>query len=272
MSSVRKGAPTGRKPAPSERQPRRPIFTPINVGVVFAIIVGLGIAIYVPMVHRAVTVEIANIKSQTEQQKQQAVIFKKKAGMLERAKRLRGVMAEKLEDEKKYFLKGQEDIIYFFNNWLLNLLNNYNLWSSDLELEVEPKIVFKISWQMMPYETLADPRVQDLMDFFEWEYIGEGTGSGEVSMAMPNFLDPLTIKLTGIPMRYEKLRDMIEDMQTNKTYRVTVHAFKNSEDDNRYYLVRTVSNYELLFSVYFMNPEGMISGDKPPGMPDDKKL
>ncbi len=269
MSSVRRGASPKARPGPGERPPRKPIFTPVNVGIFFAGIVIVGVGIYIPMVHRATTAEIANIKNEIEKQKQQAEIFRKKAQMLPKAEELDKVMASKIKDEQKYFLHTQREIIPFLNDWLADLFNRYG-WPE--KLEIDPKLSFKISWLMEPYETVADPSIQRLLDLFEWEYIGEGSGSGEVTETLPNFLEPITFKAIGIRMRYEDLRDMIRDLQTNKTYHVTVHAFKNSESDNEYLLVRTRSKYDLLFTVYFMNPEGMVSGEKPPGMPDDKKL
>lgn len=269
MSSTRKRTPAAQRAAPAERPPRRLFFTPLNVGVFFAIVILVSVLVYVPMVHRAIATETTQIKQETERLKQQAEVFKKKSQMLPIAREANQVMAAKLNEEKKYFLKEQLELMSFLEEWMVPL---FEKWGWPEKITFDPKPVFSISWMMEPYETIADPKLQRLMDLFEWKYIGEGTGSGEVSMLPANFLEPLTFKLEGIYLTYENLKKMIKEMQTDRTYLITVHAFKNSGEDDNIYLLRTLAKYEILFSVYFMNPEGAVSGEKPPGMPDDKHL
>ncbi len=269
MSSVRKRHRAPRTEA--EARPRKLLFTPTNVGIVFAIIIIVSIGVYWKTVHVAMTSEITRLKAEAQQQRQQAQVFQKKAKKLSLAKKVNEVMEAKLEEERKYFLKDLRELISpFFNEWLYDLLVRYNAFPE--EIEIDQKIKFPVTWMMDPYEIVIRPELQQLMDLFEWEYIGENTGSGEVSMERESFLEPFTVKLTGFNMDYETLKKMIKEMQTDRTYLVTIHGFTNEGGENEYRVIRTYSKYDLLFSVYFMNPEGMVTGETPPGMPEDKHL
>jgi hypothetical protein len=265
-STPNKQAPGGKPPA--ERKPPKPIFTPLNVGIVFAIIILASIGVFWKSVYIAKTAEIDSLNARIQQQKRTNEVAKKKAAMLPTAEQLNAVMDGKLADEQHFFLKGQDDIVSFFEEWFLDML-----WSSDIyaaTFDIEPDIEFKVTYEMDPIETL--PPVADAVDLFSWEYVGEGTGTGEVATRMANFLEPMHIKLSEFMMTYERLLDFVERLQTDATYFVTVHGFKNSGGDDNVYSYRTISKWELYMTVYFMNPEGLVSGEVPPGMPGDKKL
>ena len=273
MSSVRKPAGPAKSDAarkPAEALPPKPVFTPTNVLILFVIIIVASLLTYWKVVYAAKTAEIATIRSDIVQQERQNEIYKKKAAMLTEAVKVNEVMDEKLESEKHYFLGGQQDIVDFFNTWFMDLLYQHFLIPE--EIEIEPEVVFKISWKMMPFETLPNLSADVLTKYFNWEYIGEGKGTGEVETALPNFLEPMTIKLDGFMMDYERMKKLIEALQRDKTYMVTVHGFENSGEGDNIYSYRTLSKYTIVFTVYFMNPEGLVSGDVPAGMPGDKSL
>lgn len=265
-STPKKETPTGR--APAQRKPPKPIFTPLNVGIVFAIIIIASIGVFWKSVYIAKTAEIDSINGRIQQQKRTNEVKQTKALMLPTAVDVNAVMDSKLEVEQRYFLKGQDDIVSFFELWFLDVLMNHDIYSATIE--VEPDIEFKVTYAMEPIETL--PPLVDAVDIFTWEYIGEGSGTGEVSSRMTNFLEPMHIKITEFMMSYENLLRFVKDLQTDSTYFVTVHGFKNSGGDDNIYTYRTISKYELYITVYFMNPEGLVSGEVPPGMPGDKKL
>jgi len=270
MSSAPKGQ-TG-KPGPAgaapERKPPKPIFTPLNVGIVFVIIIVVSIALFWKSVYTAKTAEITTIQSETASVRRQNEVYRKKAEMLPKAEQINKVMDDKLQEEQKYFLRGQDELVDFFEEWFLDVLMTNGIYSATVE--IKPEIVFKVSWLMDPIETL--PPLENAVDLFKWEYIGENTGTGEVVQRYPNFLEPLTIKLSDFTMSYEQLKRFVENLQTDSTRMVTVHAFQNSGGDDNTYSFRTFSVYELVFTVYFMNPEGTTSGEVPPGMPGDEKL
>lgn len=274
MSSIRKPAqPTkpGGPRKPAERQPPKPIFTPTNVLIVFAVIIVVSLITYWKAVYAAKTAEVASVQSSIQQQVRQNEIYKKKAGMLAEAIKVNEVIDDKLETDRKYFIQGQEGLIDFFDNWFLYMFLTY--WEIDsASVDLKPEQVFKVSWKMKPVQTLPKMEATDwLWPFFKWEYIGEGTGTGEVSAAGANFLEPLTITLDLVNVSYDRLRKIIEALQTDKTFLVTVHAFKNNGDlDFQRYRPR--GTYSLAFSVYIMNPEGVASGDVPAGMPKDESL
>ncbi|OGK11151.1 MAG: hypothetical protein A2Y63_04925 [Candidatus Riflebacteria bacterium RBG_13_59_9] len=238
------------------------------MGVVFAIVILATIGVYWKSVYIAKTAEIDSTKATIERQRQQNEVYRKKALALPEAEKINRVMDAKLAEEKKYFLPGQEEIVRFFDEWFLDALMNNGIYSA--KVEIEPDVTFKISWLMSPMETL--PGLADAADMFGWEYIGEGSGSGEVTTLYPNFLEPMTITVTEFTMTYEQMRRFIEELQTDSTYLVTVHAFKNTGDSDNIYGFRTLSVYEIVFTVYFMNPEGAATGDVPAGMPGDMSL
>jgi hypothetical protein len=270
MSSAPRG-PKG-KPGPAgamaERKPPKPIFTPLNVGIVFIIIIVVAIAMFWKSVYTAKTAETATIRSKTVSVQRQNEVYRKKAEMLPKAERLNKAMDDKLVDEQKYFLPGQDALVEFFEEWFLDVLMANGIYSA--KVEIKPDVVFKVSWLMDPIETL--PPLEDAVELFKWEYIGEGTGTGEIVSRYPNFLEPLNITLSEFTMSYEQLKQFVENLQNDTTRRVTVHGFQNSGGEDNSYSFRTFSVYELAFTVYFMNPEGMTSGEVPPGMPGDVKL
>ena len=271
MSSRRREpAAAAAAPKVAERKPPRPIFTPLNVGIVLVIIILVAIGVFWKSVYIAKTAEIDSINAAIERQRQQNEVYKKKAEMLPKAEKLNAVMDKKLQSEQKYYLAGQGDIIPFFEEWFLDILMSNGIYVAKVETEPS-EIVFKLSWLMEPVETL--PPIQDAVDMFKWEYVGEGSGTGEVAEKYPNFLEPLTIHLSEFTMTYEDMKRFVKALQTDATYMVTVHGFSNkSEEEESFYGFRTVSPWETKFTVYFMNPEGMTSGDVPPGMPADRSL
>ena len=273
MSSVRKRvAPAKGKPAEAERPPRKPLFTPTNVAIVFGIIILVSLIVYWRMIHVAMSTEIARLKQEAQSQLQQAQVFRKKAEMYNKANMLSLIMEEKLKDEQKYFMTDLRELIDpFINQWLFDLLSKYNVWPEKVVFKGD--IEFPLTHEMDPYDVVVRGEIQRLMEVFKWKYIGEGTGSGEVSFKKTNFLEPVTIKLEGFTTDYETLRKMVQDMQERSSYLITVHGFKNrSGEDTQYFITRTISKFDLLFTVYFMNPEGTASGDRPSGMPDDEHL
>jgi len=273
MSSTRKQAgapPAAKAKAPIDRKPPAPIFTPLNVGIVLIILILVAVGVFWKSIYLAKTAEINTIQGQVKAQISQNEVYKKKAEMLDTANQINKVMDAKLKQEKKYFLVGQDEVVNFFNVWFWDIILSQNLDFSTLKVEIEPKLTFKISWKAKPQDTL--PRLQNAIDLFGWEYIGEGSGTGEVSSNFPDFITPMTLKLTEFTLTYEQMRDFVKRLQEDGTYFVTVHGFKNSGGDDNIYGFRTRSKYELLFTVYFMNPEGTASGDVPKGMPADKKL
>jgi len=125
---------------------------------------------------------------------------------------------------------------------------------------------------MSPFRTL--PRSQffeNAETLFPIHYVGEKNGvpiETAVDTRPGVFLEPYHITLEKWYGTYEDCASFIEDAQQSELQDImmTVHCLKNDEGDN-FGIWRTVTAWDIVLTVYFMNPERTASGDEPPSPP-----
>jgi len=282
MSRVRKpsgpaaGAP--RKPgAPGpERKaaPKGPVVTPQALGIVFFLILVIGVIVFWQMVVVKFNNQMITLNNTITQTQGQIQTYESKGKMLPEAKEVNTAIREKLRTLDYLFLQDQDSVVPFFEDILIPIIATSKLRATaDTKLEVD-KYTFKINMAMDPFNTLPASRLfENAQDIFGIDYLGEKEGvpvDKVLDTRPPNFLFPYTIKMTKFAGTYENVKDFIDDVQTRRNaVLITVHCFKNNKSDN-YGLYRTVTTWDLSMTVYFMNPEAQASGDNPPDPPGAK--
>jgi hypothetical protein len=106
---------------------------------------------------------------------------------------------------------------------------------------------------------------------FTWSYSQRNEGDKEPEapeiLGLPEaFIQPLNIHLEEVPLTYEELRRFIRNLQQHAGILFTVHCFKNDSGKNAGFL-RVTSEYEMDFTIYFMDPNKSATSDSPEGMP-----
>lgn len=283
MSRVRKpGAPGG---AGAQRKPggpgperkaavKGPVVTPQALGIVFFLIIVVGVIVFWQMVVVKFNNQITTLNNTINQTRSQIETYKKKGSMLTEAKDVNSAIREKLNTLDYLFLVDQDSIVPFFEDTLLPLISTSQLRpTADSKLEVD-KYIFKINMAMEPFNTLPSSTLfENAEDVFGIEYQGEKDGQPVdtvLNTQPPAFLTPYQIKMTKFGGTYENVKQFIEDIQTKRNaVLITVHCFKNDKSEN-YGLYRTMTVWDIVMTVYFMNPEAQASGDNPPDPPGAK--
>ena len=267
-------APAG-KPgkAPAEKKAAGgPVITPQALGIVFLILAIILIAVFVSQVKK-LSEEQDTVKGQIAQQQGLIATYKKKGAKLQEAIDLNNALREKLAMLDYLFLQDQSSILPFYENTLLPLIDSGTLRMGTIEpLE---SYNFKMNMAMEPFNTIPSiGGIEDPVEQFTISYEPErgGTPVEEPITTTPSaFLTPYSFKLTEFSGTYEDCMKFVKKLQTDRNSKlITVHCVKNDDSNNAGFF-RTSTTWDLVLTVYFMNPEVNASGDQPPGLPGSQK-
>lgn len=262
-----KGAQAG--PPPEKKQAKGPVVTPQALGILFGIILIVGIAVYYFMVIKENTEKQDQLRGQITQTESQIQTYKKKGARLQDAISLNTALREKLNMLDYLFLQDQGSILPFYENTLLPLIE-----SSTLEMgTIEPLEVynFRINMAMSPFNTIpAVGGIEEPQNQFTISYEPEQGGTPTetpVTTSPSSFLTPYSLRLTEFSGTYEDVIKFVRKLQTDRNARlITVHCIRNDEGNNSTFY-RTSTTWDMVITVYFMNPEQNASGDMPPSPP-----
>jgi Tfp pilus assembly protein PilO len=281
MSSTRKPAAApakaGRKPGappPERKAVKGPAVTPQALGIVFFVILVIGIIVFYNTVVVKFKNQLQALEAQANQTTSQIQTYKQKGEMLDEAKAVNSALREKLNTLDYLFLFNQDSIVPFFENTLFPMIETSRLrTTADSKLEV-PEYTYKINMTMTPFNTMpASTYFENPQDLFKIEYVGETNGAppeGPTKTEYPAFLTPYSIKMVKFGGTYEDVKDFVESVQTKRNdVLITIHCMKNDSGDS-YGLYRIVTTWDLQLTVYFMNPEASATGDNPPEPPGAK--
>jgi hypothetical protein len=272
-AAAAKGKPGGADKKESKAL-KGPIITPQALGILFGLILVIGIPVFYSNVIKKQQEEIASIKSQIAAKESEISTYRKKGAKRDEADRLNNALKQKLSTLDYLFLEDQLSLVPFYEQTFLPLLTNSNLqFTEDSKLEA-PAYTFRVNMAMRPFETIPGSVLfEDPAALFKIAYEPE---QGGVPVEVPldtrpsAFLEPYDIKLSGMAGTYNDVKNFIKDVQSrNNDKLITVHCVKNVKDKNAYGF-RTQTQWTLQFTVYFMNPEQAASGDSPPGAPGSK--
>lgn len=244
------------------------MFTPQTIGVVFLIIIVVAGALYFQFVYRNMRTQIQKYIDDTAAQKRTNEQLQKQARLLPEATQIHKLMEDKLKDFRRYFLVNQFDVVPFFETYLPDALDVAGI---NQPYKVKVSYTFKMSSAGTPFETMPSD-IEDPNKSFTWQYTGKADKDKppDEQYGQPStFLQGLTFTISDMFCTYEELRKAIEYLQTKSTYIMTVHCFKNDEQKN-VYLYRTWSNFTMIITVYFMNPDAPATGDDPPALPESQ--
>jgi len=271
MSANRKAAGRNAGPPPERKAPAGPVITPGILSVIFVVLLGIAVVVYFQTVvktNNEAQVAAAARKTTAETNIQ---TYQKKGAKLEIAEKLNVTVKEKLKDTAYMFLTDQSSVIPFWEETFFPILDSSNL-SVGESSEIKASVyTFKVNMAMNPMSTLPSSQFfKDVQSIFKIAYVPEqgGVPVEEPLATMQNdFLTPYDIQLKGWVGTYEDVQRLIKHLQLrqNKTL-FTVHCFKNKEDKN-VYSYRTLEEWDINLTVYFINPEAQASGDTPPGLP-----
>jgi hypothetical protein len=271
MSANRRAPGKGGTPPPERKAPAGPVITPAILSVIFFLLIAIAVVVYwktVITVNNEAQVAAAGRKSAAEANIE---TYKKKGAKLEIAEKLNVTVKDKLRDTAYMFMTDQSSVIPFWEETFFPIFTSANLTPGE-SAEIKSNVyTFKINMAMNPMSTLpASSFFKDVQSVFKIEYVPEQNGQPieePLATMQPAFLTPYDIELRGWRGTYEDVQRFIRHLQVrqNKTL-FTVHCFKNKEDKNAYGY-RTVGEWDILLTVYFINPEASASGDTPPGLP-----
>jgi hypothetical protein len=266
-SQQRKG-----KPGPEKKAAPGPVITPQVLGIVFGLILIAGVIYYVTQVNK-ITEKESSIQSQISTQEGLIKTYKTKGAKLEEAINLNNALREKLDMLDYLFLQDQSSILPFYENTLLPLIDSGTLRMGKIE-PLEP-YNFEINMAMEPFNTIPSiGGIEKPESQFTISYTPEqgGTPVEEPITTTPkDFLTPYSIKLKEFVGTYSDCKKFIEKLQTDRNAKmITVHCLKN-DDSKSSGLYRITTSWDLVITVYFMNPEVNASGDQPPGLPGSQK-
>lgn len=271
MSSTRKQtAPAGKPGKPERKAPSGPVITPQVLGIVFGIILVIGLVVYYQSVVVKFNSDIAALENEKNSLSQKKRTYETKRDKLDQARNLNLALREKLSLIDYLFLYNQDSILPFFEDTMFPIIEGGTLMiGSDSVIEMEP-FVFQINMAMQPFATLPRSRLfEDAVSLFPVEYHGEKNGvptDTVLNTQPPTFLEPYHIDLVDFEGTYEDVKRFIEDVQTAEDdILITVHCLKS--DGDPWGLFRSYSKWTIKMTVYFMNPEESANGDNPPAPP-----
>ena len=270
MSSTRNQRKPAGGPPPERKASAGPVLTPQVLGVIFTLILIIGVIFHITQVVKKSNEAIKALDGQITAAQQQEQTYTKKKGKLEIARKLNTTVREKLQTVTYMFMTDQSSMLPFWEDQFLPILLRSPLSQSGGKFEVE-EYTFHINMAMQPFNTLPPSSFfEDAKKFFPIEYHGEQNGVPEdtpLDTRPSDFLTPYTITLSEFRGTYENVQDFVEDLQTKTNkYVYTVHCFANDDSTNQA-LFRTTSEWTIVITVYFINPEASASGDDPPTPP-----
>jgi len=271
MSANRKAAGRNAGPPPERKAPTGPVITPGILSVVFLVIIIAAVITYFQTFVKDNTAKQQAATGRISAADTNIATYKKKGAKLEIADKLNVTVKEKLKDTAYMFMTDQSSVIPFWQETFFPIFESANLTPGE-SAEIKASIyTFKINMAMNPMSTLpASQFFKDVQSVFKIEYVPEQGGvpvEEPLATMQSDFLTPYNIELRGWRGSYEDIQRFIRHLQVrqNKTL-FTVHCFKNKEDKNAYGY-RTEGEWDILLTVYFINPEASASGDTPPGLP-----
>jgi hypothetical protein len=191
------------------------------------------------------------------------------------ANQLNSTVRDKLNDVTYMFLTDQLSVVPFWESDLLPMLEQSRLYATE-DSKIQAEVyTFKINMAMQPFATLPPSAAFDnQLKLFPIEYIGEKDGqvtTEPLDTMAPDFLDPYTITFEKFGGDYEGVKKFVETIQrTSDKAFYTVHCIKN-DDSKNFGVFRTQTEWTIVMTVYFINPEASASGDQPPAPPGASK-
>lgn len=272
-SKPKEGPPAG--PPPEKKGPSGPVITPQILGIVFGVILLVGVIAYYQFVTVKYRNELERLNSSVNQTKTQIDTYRKKGAKKDKADEVNKTLKAKLGSLGYLFLEDQNSIIPFWESTFLPMLETSTLSiGPNTVIEVE-EYRFFINMAMNPFQSLPQtPLIENLAKSFPIEYQGERDGQpadGPLDTTPNRFLMPYTIKVEGLVGTYENAMTFVAKVQRTRTREfITVHCIKNDEKES-VGLFRTTTEWALVFTVYFMNPEAQANSPDPPGLPKSEK-
>lgn len=272
-SKPKEGAPAG--PPPEKKSPSGPVITPQILGIVFGVILLVGVIAYYQLVTVKYRNELERLNSSIRSTELQISAYIEKGAMKDKADEVNKTLKAKLGSLGYLFLEDQNSIIPFWESTFLPMLETSTLSiGPNTVIEVE-EYRFFINMAMNPFQSLPQtPLIENLAKSFPIEYKGERDGQpadGPLDTTPNQFLMPYTIKVEGLVGTYENAMKFVEKVQRTRTDEfITVHCIKNDEKES-FGLFRTTTEWGLVFTVYFMNPEAQANSPDPPGLPKSEK-
>lgn len=263
-----KGAPGKDK---ESKAVKGPVVTPQALGIVFGLILVIGIPVFYSNVIKKQQDEIAAIRANISTQQGLVQTYQKKGAKKNEADKLNKALKQKLSTLDYLFLEDQSSVLPFYETTFFPLLNGSNLRpTADSKITVTP-YTFRINMAMRPYETLPGSALfENADDVFGIAYIPEQNGNPweEPIDTRPGvFLEPYDIRMEGFAGTFADVKRFIESLQDKSNDKlITVHCLKNDEGKNSGGF-RTSTQWEIAMTVYFINPEMAASGDAPPSPP-----
>jgi hypothetical protein len=271
MSSTRNQKKAAGAPPPERKAAPGPVLTPQVLLVICLLILIAGVIFYATQIVKKSNEKLAALDSRINTAKTQKDTYTKKRGKLEIARKLNTTVREKLQTVTYMFMTDQDSMIPFWEDDFYPILAATPLaGSAEATFKVD-KYIFNINMAMKPFNTLPPSRFfEDANSVFPIQYHGEQNGVPEdtpLDTRPKDFLTPYTVKMEKFRGTYKDVRDFVETLQrkTNKVF-YTVHCFANDEGKN-IATFRTSTEWTIVFTVYFINPEASASGDDPPSPP-----
>jgi len=274
-STPKKGAPAG-PPKPERKAAAGPVITPQVLGIIFGIIIVIGVVVYIQMVVVKYNNDIQSLNNEISGLDQRIRTYQTKQGKLDQARDLNVALREKLSLIDYLFLYNQDSVLPFFEETLLPIIEGGELQvlTGESLIEIEKPYTFMINMAMSPFATIPRSVLfgDDPEGVFPIEYVGEKNGQpiDTVLDTQPSaFLHPYHISLVDFAGTYEDVEKFISRIQTAEDdVLMTVHCVKS--DGDPWGLYRSYSKWTIRLTVYFMNPEASANGDNPPDPPGSK--
>lgn len=265
-----KGKPAGAKDKESKAV-KGPVVTPQALGIVFGLILVIGIPVFYSNVIKKQQDEIAGLRGQIASKVSEIDTYRKKGAKKDEADQLNKALKEKLSTLDYLFLEDQTSLVPFFEQVFFPLLQGSNLLPTEDSVIKVSDYTFRVNMAMRPFETMPNSALFDnAADAFSIAYDPEVNG---VPWEVPldtrpaAFMEPYHITLEGYQGTYNDVKRFVEELQKKSIEKlITVHCLKNDESKNSGGF-RTNTQWKMVITVYFMNPEKPATGDEPPSKP-----
>jgi hypothetical protein len=242
------------------------------LGIAFFIILIIGLVLFrqevmVKFQQKHAELESAKITAETN-----IKTYAKKKDKLTAATDLNLALRDKLSQLGYLFLLDQESLIPFLETRLFPLIDSSPLGQGGGVIEADV-YTFEINQLMNPFTTLPTHYFKDPSKVFPIKYFSEQNGKappGPRKTQPTTFLKSYMIKMSEFTGTYEEVKKFIKSVQQAKQGQlITIHCVMNDKGKNqRYY--RTRSQWTIVMTVYFMNPEAAAVGDDPPDKPGSR--
>lgn len=270
MSSTRKPQKPAGGPPPERKAAPGPVITPQVLGVVFGLLLIIGVIVFYTQVVKKSNDKILELDNKIQASQKAKETYEKKKAKLEIARKLNTTVREKLQTVTYMFLTDQTSMVPFWEDQFLPILDRSPISQFGGKITVD-EYTYKINMAMQPFNTLPPGSFfENAQEFFPIAYEGEKDGVPEdtpLDTRPDAFLTPYTITMEEFRGTYEQVEKFVKELQTKTDkYLYTVHCFANDDSSNEP-LYRTTTKWTIVITVYFINPEASASGDDPPVPP-----